>query len=637
MVLDNNEKLVESFKHALKQSNNVKISTGYFSTNIFRIFKEEFSNYRDTDKKIQIIIGSDTSVEEITLLQEIEKFSTVKFSEKIIDMYFSNLKELDEEILLLLHNLFVNNILEIRIGYLEGYGVYHSKYYIFENPDGTAVINGSLNFTTSALFLNHEVVELRSGIDVFEQYSTIFTKTWNNIHDTAKCSSLRDYILLALEAECKQRGLHVRHPIQANINLRDYQEEAIASLLENDFNGFFKMATGTGKTFTALYGVNKYSELSNKNKIVHIVVPYKHLASQWKNSIEDLYGENAFVFEAHGEVDWKHNLGNISMEISTKDCFAVFVNKTYFDNLNYISQKINESTILIVDEAHNLTVSNLEELDEATGYNHRLGLSATPEHYLENERTEQLFRYFHGAFYEYNLADAINNGYLTKYNYFPYLINLNTEERSDYLALNMKIKNEANKNIVLNLLEQRNMLLSKATSKMSKLKELIKENKIDKTLIYCYQGKVKGSDDYTYIQYIGEQIKDVDKQVILEKITSNESRSERMKIVDNLVAGRTNAILAIKCLDEGFDIPAIKDAYILSSTQNPKEFIQRRGRVLRKYPGKTITNIYDFIVAIDDEVVLAERDRFDEYASLAENQEFINEFRMSNQWEKKNG
>ena len=85
------------------------------------------------------------------------------------------------------------------------------------------------------------------------------------------------------------------------------------------------------------------------------------------------------------------------------------------------------------------------------------------------------------------------------------------------------------------------------------------------------------------------------------KFTSEETPKERALIKEKFAYGKELQVLvAIKCLDEGVNIPAIKTAFILASTQNPKEYIQRRGRVLRKFPGKEFAEIYDFVTLTRD-------------------------------------
>lgn len=631
MIIESNEEFISTFKCLIKDSLNIEMSTGYFSTSIFEIFYEEFNKLKNNNGLIKIIIGADTSVDELNLLKKIENMSQRDACIEISDYYFNDLTNLSNETLQMMLKLFQENQVEIKVGFSQNGGIYHSKYYIFDANNQPTVINGSLNLTHNGLYNNYELVHLSNKVEDHDSYKKVFASVWNNIATNARCESLSNIVINKLTKELESRGCQVIDSIDAAIHLRDYQEEAINLLLENNMNGFLKMATGTGKTFTSIYALKKYKSENNFNINAHIVVPYVHLAAQWIESIKDVFPD-ASVLECHtSKSNWIGQFNNTRHEISVNDCFSVFVNKSFNGNLNTIKYSIPQNTILIVDEAHNLSTENISEMS-ILKYEHKVGLSATPEHYMFEERTEALFEYFDGAFFEYGLEQAINNNYLTKYNYYPKLINLNDEEIEAYKKLDLKIKNNEDKTEILNLLEQRNYLLSSAMGKIIQLQEILKQQELEKSLIYCNPGTVRGTET-SYIEYIATAIKEIRPRDHLEKITSNESKEKRIEIVKRLENGSTDAILAIKCLDEGFDIPVVKEAYILSSTRNPKEYIQRRGRVLRKSPGKDITNIYDFIVAIDGVILKAEQYRFNEYACLASNQNVIEGFINENGWE----
>ncbi|WOO89601.1 DEAD/DEAH box helicase family protein [Mollicutes bacterium LVI A0078] len=631
MIIESNTEFIKAFKRLIKDSSNIEMSTGYFSSSIFEIFYEEFNKFKNENGLIKIIIGADTSVEELNLLKRIENMSQTDACVEISEFYFGDLTNTSNEALKMLLILFRNKQIEIKVGFSENGGIYHSKYYIFENEETNTVINGSLNLTYSGLYRNYELVHLYDGKDDFGTYKRIFSNAWNNITPNARCESLSEIVINKISKELESRGCFAVDTTVDTIELRDYQEEAINNLLDNDMNGFLKMATGTGKTFTSIYSLKMWKENNCENLNVHIVVPYTHLVTQWQESIKEVFPE-AFITECHtNKNQWKSQFNNTRYESKSKDCFSIFVNNSFFSNINSIRYSVTKNSILIVDEAHNLNLENIEDLDYLN-YKRKIGLSATPEHYMFEERTSCLFNYFTGAYFEYGLEEAINNEYLTKYNYYPFLVNLNNDEIEVYKKLDFKLKNVNDKAEILNLLEERNLLLSSATGKIIKLKEILNDQELDRSLVYCNPGKVKGTD-LSYIEYIASEIKSVRPNEHLEKITADESKEKRLDIVKRLESGSTDAILAIRCLDEGFDIPAIKDAYIMSSTKNPKEYVQRRGRVLRRYPGKKITNIYDFVVAIDGVILEVEQDRFEEYSSLAENQKEIDSFRIKNNWE----
>lgn len=632
MILKTTDGFIKKFKLLISAAIEINISTAYFSNQVFETFYDEFLYFYNNGEKFRLIIGIDTKGDEINLLKYIESGSQEEVNKYVVNNIFNNFDNLSEDTLRLIHNLFLSNKLEVRIGYIEG-GIYHSKYYIFKEQSEYRVINGSLNLTMSGLFKNFEVIELYTDMNKGIEYNNLFDEVWNNIDDNAKCIRLSEFITKKIEDVCVNNGYGIVKELTSNIDIRPYQQEAIDLLLSNNFNGFFKMATGTGKTFTALNAIHQFSQQKEHNMITHIVVPYLHLAAQWHESIKSMYGDNAYVLECHSELDWKDQFDLIEYEVKQRNVFTIFVVNTYIRNIDFLCSYMSNKTILIVDEAHNLTSENLIRIIDKNMYEHKLGLSATPEHYKEAYRTYLLFDLFSGPLFEYDLKAAIENGFLTRYNYIPILVNLADNEAVRYKELQFELDNIEDEKCITQLLNEKNDILSRASGKMKKLQKLIEDKELERALFYCYPGSVKDDKNTSYINFTGQVIKKVKPRLVLEKITSDESRDKRMKIANNLLERRTDAILAIKCLDEGFDIPAVKEAYILYSTSNPKEYVQRRGRILRLFPGKEITYIYDFIVAIDGEILEVETNRFEEYASLAENQKEINKFRRSNRWE----
>lgn len=195
------------------------------------------------------------------------------------------------------------------------------------------------------------------------------------------------------------------------------------------------------------------------------------------------------------------------------------------------------------------------------------------------------------------------------------------------------------------LLIKRARIVAGATEKISVLRDLMKDFRTDnQILVYCgattmhdvdYQeGKVQ-IDEARQIDIVSDMLGN-DLKMRVTKFTSEESPDERERIKKDFAEGtHLQALVAIRCLDEGVNIPSIKTAFILASSTNPKEYVQRRGRVLRKYPGKSHAIIFDFItlpisldsvLQYDDEVIesvksLAKREiiRMKDFASIAEN------------------
>lgn len=298
---------------------------------------------------------------------------------------------------------------------------------------------------------------------------------------------------------------------------------------------------------------------------------------------------------------------------------------------------LNCHILLIIDEAHNAGTDTMKKC-LSDKFKYRLGLSATPRRFRDEESTNFIYNFFGGEVFSFDLKTAIEKNFLTRYYYYPHTINLNEEEQEKYNELSLKIaqniKEENGKliinDIAKNLLIKRARLVAGASNKLNLLRNLMQNYK-DKNYILVYCGAAKTLDETEMIEE--RQIEKVCKilgnefDMRIHKFTADESSEERENIIKMFSDGQTlQAIVAIKCLDEGVNIPAIQHAFIMASSTDPKEFIQRRGRVLRKYDGKKYAYIHDFITLplnqYSDKInnlVETELKRVYEFNSLAEN------------------
>lgn len=229
-------------------------------------------------------------------------------------------------------------------------------------------------------------------------------------------------------------------------------------------------------------------------------------------------------------------------------------------------------------------------------YNYRLGLSATPRRYFDEEGSELLLHYFGETVFRYDLKKAIEDGHLTPYNYYPIIVNLSDEEYQEYIDLTRSIIRQSNasdetESRLLEILTmKRSLITKKAVNKISSFQELISKlnnlSTVYNLLVYC-----QDSEQLVKAQKILNT-----HRIINHKLTDKESTQDRNTILKGFANKEYQAIVAMNCLDEGIDVPSTESAIILASSGNPRQYIQRRGRVLRKSDGKEIAHIYDFIV-----------------------------------------
>jgi DNA phosphorothioation system restriction enzyme len=427
--------------------------------------------------------------------------------------------------------------------------------------------------------------------------------------------------------------------IPPTIHLRDYQQQAVANWLENRGRGVLKMATGSGKTIVALaIAAELYQKIGLQ--LLLVVCPYRHLVTQWGKECENFNLKPILAFESVR--NWQSELSNQLYNLLAVDrTFATVITT----NATFISERLQSQinffpakTLIVGDEVHNLGSERLEaSLPRKIGL--RLGLSATPERHYDEEGTDAVLDYFGKVLQpEFTLADAIKKGALVRYFYHPILVELTDAESFTYAKLTKRIgwalgkKQKWIENDRLTpLLMQRSRLIGTANNKLNALRELM-QNRLDTshTLFYCGDGYM---DNYDPIY--GRQLAAVTRILGTElgyrvhTYTAETSIEKREILRQQFERGELQGLVAIRCLDEGIDIPAIKTAVILASSSNPRQFIQRRGRILRPHPQKEYATLYDTIVfppeldrstwEVERNLLRKELKRSIEFAQLADN------------------
>lgn len=424
------------------------------------------------------------------------------------------------------------------------------------------------------------------------------------------------------------------------IQLRQYQRQAVSNWFANQGRGTLKMATGSGKTITALAIVTElYQKIGLQ--VLLVVCPYRHLVSQWDRECRKFSLEPILAFESVR--NWQSQLSTQLYNIhSGKQAFLTIITTNASligDGLQSQIKYFPEKTLIVGDEAHNLGSPRLEQsLPRNIGL--RLALSATPERYFDEQGTEFVFDYFGSVLEpELTLADAIKQGALVHYLYYPILVKLTENETRTYARLTKRIgwammaeENLANQETLTSLLMQRARLIGTATNKLAALRQLmIKRLDSTHTLFYCGDGSVEEAVSVEG----GRQLAAVTKLLGTElgyrinTYTAETSLTEREDLRRQFETGKLQGLVAIRCLDEGVDIPAVQTAIILASSGNPRQFIQRRGRILRPHPGKERATLFDMIVLPPDlerDTIEVERNllkkelrRLLEFADLADN------------------
>jgi superfamily II DNA or RNA helicase len=267
---------------------------------------------------------------------------------------------------------------------------------------------------------------------------------------------------------------------------------------------------------------------------------------------------------------------------------------------------VNVPFLFIADEVHNLgsEAYRLHLPDNAT---YKLGLSATPERWFDSEGTDALQTYFGKTVFQYTLEEGLNDKVLCPYKYYPVLVPLTEDEASEYCKLTAAIARimgeestgGASSGTADALLLKRSRLAATATNKLPLLQQTIFPLKGSAfNLVYCGDGTVESPVDEAIVRQIEAVVYMLGRncQMLVARYTAETEMDRRSELRQRFAAGIVQCLVAIRCLDEGVDIPETRRAFLLASSTNPRQFIQRRGRVLRRSPGKDFAEIYDFIV-----------------------------------------
>lgn len=383
-----------------------------------------------------------------------------------------------------------------------------------------------------------------------------------------------------------------------------YQIEAYSSWVEKGDIGLFAMATGTGKTLTSIYCLIEKFKESKKQKNI-IIVPGKELVRQWAEELENSNFKNIYLWYSEN-TRLKKDIAEIKYLVHSDALNIVITYDSFKESSDFAKIFKNDFTnfILIFDEAHNMGAHGFMESLQNVKIKKRIGLSATPLR-LWDESGENLFieNFFNAPppyTFSYSMEDAIRNGFLCKYFYFPYFTTLTDEEWEEYLDLTRKIPFGENGKINSLVALKRQLLLDKAYNKKKVLLEIvnrqIEDDNAKYTLVYCPKGS--DSDEGRIIYNLGESVHQNYSNLNIQFFLGE--TKDRELLLNDFENGAVDMLFAIKCLDEGVNVPKTMNAIFLASGRNYREFVQRRGRVLRTYKKngfvKDHANIYDIVV-----------------------------------------
>jgi superfamily II DNA or RNA helicase len=646
---DNDHIPLEFYISTFPISKKIDIHLGYFCSNALQILNSVFAQFIYFGGSMRLIISNILSKEDkenLLLNPNVE-------NEKEIAHIFSNLfllsKELEggQHFFDCLRYLIKKDRLEIIPVITKSKSLSHYKnILLYDDRGNTLYTEGSANFTASGILTNGEsfnvsrswgnepeLKRIKKAIIRFEEIFTHSHKDYiylkpedikNAINEIGKDRNAEELLIesrklltqnmpykvgqLLKEAEKSFLSVvdHLLEEPRFPYNQpRRYQVEAYNSWVNNGYKGIFAMATGTGKTLTALYClIEEYKKTGKQRNI--FVVPGEELIRQWGAEAKDCNFRHIFLWYSKNN-NLKKDIENIKVLKDSNFINIIITYESFKTNVfQSVFQNVIEQFTIVFDEVHNMGAIGFMDSMRDIKFERIIGLSATPlrlwDEVGENEFIENIFNSHHPDYtFNFPMEKAIGT-FLVKYNYFPFFTSLTDDEFDQYLKLTAKIPFGKEGKINTMAALRRQLLLDQAENKTEVLIEIINElvhkRNFYWTLVYCPKGRLDDQDEDRIIHCLGEKASKKFPSLNIQFFVGE--TKDRDLLLKDFEKKIVHMLFAIKVLDEGVNVPMAQNAIFLASGKNYREFVQRRGRILRKYKTeeyeKSQANIYDIVV-----------------------------------------
>lgn len=664
------EVLIPGFQAAEK----VDCMVGFFSSEVLASLAPGLAAYiTSSENSFRLIISPLLRAEDQAAIEE-----GLKSAEEVADAVLEELTMTEDLIqrhtLRCLSWFLKERRIEIKIALMKD-ALFHPKVWLFANGDDVVAAHGSSNSTFAGIRKNIEQIAVsRSWQDPNQNYITDklgyeFSRLWDNkddncivvsMPDAVKQQLLRNYSSQSPPTEeelnklyNRATGVNEEPPPFENPPIPEagfaipswlkydegpfaHQGKAVTAWCEAGYRGVLEMATGSGKTITSMISAYRLYEES-KPLLIVVAAPYVPLIEQWCDEIAEFGLKPINLTTVGGAAKRASVLQKIKRRFRTglSDVEVVVVSHDTLCTPEFFDAVSNfeGEQLLIADEAHNLGRASFIE-NPPEFFKYRLGLSATPIRQYDEEGTEALFEFFGPVAFRFTLEEAIGNC-LVEYDYYLHPVYLTETEMDEWFELTAKIKQNAWRSdggkpdeYMSKLLRDRRALLETASGKVSMLKTLLdKEDTkaLKHTLIYTSD---KGPQQMENVNRLLR-----DKNILFHQLTAEETsnREQTKRIITSFQDAELQVLTAKRVLDEGVNIPQICKAFILASTTVERQWVQRRGRLLRTCSaiGKTYSIIHDLLAlppkmddGLDEDarsLVRSQLRRAQEFARLARN------------------
>ncbi len=565
--------------------------------------------------------------------------------------------------------------IEIKVALMKD-ALFHPKVWLFEEAEDILAAHGSSNMTHAGIRKNFEQITVSKSWEdpnqryIIEKLRYQFVRLWDNTEDecnvitlpkAVKDGILRSYPTDKPPTEADFYVLYRRaagmsdqpqEPFESTLLPKatfeipdwlvyedgpfEHQGNAVRSWCEAGFRGVLEMATGSGKTITSMICAHRLYEV-HKPLLIVVAAPYVPLIEQWCDEIAPFGITPINLTTAGGAQQRSRALQQIKRRLRTglSEVEVIVVSHDTLCSETFLKDvsSFDCDRLLVADEAHNLGRESFVN-EPPTFFEHRLALSATPVRQYDAEGTDALFSFFGQVVFQFTLEEAIGRC-LVEYDYFVHPVSLTPDEMDQWYEITHKIKQNAWRqdngkpdDFLAKLFRDRRVLLETAEGKIAQLSSLLgKEDKrsLKHTLVYTTDKAP------AQLEAVNRLLRD--KDFLFHQLTSEETRNRALikQVIRSFQDGEIQVLTAKRVLDEGVNIPQICKAFVLASTTVERQWIQRRGRLLRTCSaiGKTHSVVHDFLALppeIDEgldqdarSLVRSELRRAQEFASLARN------------------
>ena len=621
--------------------------TAYFSSSSMKSYASSVSEILAKDVKIEILCSP--VVQDQRLIKILESNSTdekkqeniLKFSETVMldAVGFGHNPENINYRSKVLSFMIASGQLEIKFAIPKSIDslitkddyedLYHVKNGYFLFHDGTEIaFDGSFNESESGHSNNYESTQvfrsyINADLERLKETKDEIDEEWSGKSEDLIIYHLNDEIVEKIrELAPITPPVNPKPPVtppksKLPFELRKHQNDALEKWKKNDYKGILALATGAGKTITAIHAAVVAAK--EETLCVIIAVPYVVLAEQWIEVLSEYrvepykcFGSSSSWYPQLSDAVGRFNLG-------IKNFLPIIVVNATLRGTKFQSQlkKIERSTLgnifMISDECHHHANQNtIKKLPKAK---YIMGLSATPWNKDDEESRTILKGYYGDIVAEYTLDDAMDDGILCQYSYQIHEVEMSSEEEKEYLRLTRiissfyKKKTEGvlstdERSMLENTIFKRARLLDGIEDKFEALGTLLKSQKPSPyKLFYCGSGfQASYEEDHEFVEADSIRIIDritsilADRGWNVSKFTSEESQQDRRSVLQTFKSKLIHAIAAIKVLDEGFDVPMCNEAYFTASSSSERQWVQRRGRILRKSDAKKDAKVHDFVI-----------------------------------------